>query len=310
MQETRPETIRRAAELIRTGGVVAFPTETVYGLGADALNPLAVARIFEIKNRPYFDPLIVHIADARDLSKLTTSLPGPAEKLIRRFWPGPLTVVLPKKDVVPELVTAGLVTVAVRMPKHPIALQLIRETETFLAAPSANPFGYVSPTTAGHVRDQLGDRVDLILDGGACEVGLESTIVSFSEVPPTLLRPGGLTLEEIESVIGKIRVDRKEGEAPASPGRLPRHYAPRTPIRVEDWKKTVDRYPQKRLGLLSLHGVSDPGPFQCVEVLSSRGDLREAAANLFAAIRRLDERGLDLILADPPPEAGLGRAPG
>jgi L-threonylcarbamoyladenylate synthase len=154
----------------------------------------------------------------------------------------------------------------------------------------------------------LGDRVDLILDGGACEVGLESTIVSFSEEPPTLLRPGGLTLEEIESVIGKIRVDRNEGEAPASPGRLPRHYAPRTPIRVEDWKKTVDRYPQKRLGLLSLHGVSDPGPFQCVEVLSSRGDLREAAANLFAALRRLDERGLDLILADPPPEAGLGRA--
>ena len=301
--------IHQAAEIIRRGGVVAFPTETVYGLGADALNPLAVARIFEIKDRPYFDPLIVHISDFEEMSELTVGVPPDAEKLIKRCWPGPLTIVLSKKEAVPDLVTAGLPTVAIRMPKHPVALQLIREAGCPVAAPSANPFGYVSPTTADHVREQLGDRVDLILDGGSCEVGLESTIVSFSEEKPRLLRPGGLPLEEIEAIIGKVETDPVGETAPSSPGRLPRHYAPRTPILIDRWKGDLETYRGKRVGLLAFREPRIVSfPFDHVEVLSPEGDLREAASNLFAAIRRLDGLDLEMILAEAVPEAGLGRA--
>ena len=189
-----------------------------------------------------------------------------------------------------------------------MALRLIKEAGCPIAAPSANPFGYVSPTTADHVREQLGDRVDLILDGGACEVGLESTIVSFSEGTPRLLRPGGLPLEEIESIIGKVEANSIEEEKPSSPGRLPRHYAPRTPIVIEGWKQNLGAYQNKKVGLLAFREVNLSFPFHHVEVLSPRGDLREAAANLFAALRRLDALTLDLILAEAVPEAGLGRA--
>lgn len=302
------ETIHRGAEIIRNGGVVAFPTETVYGLGADAFDPIAVARIFEIKNRPSFDPLIVHIADLDEMSRLATVIPLSAEKLIKRFWPGPLTIVFLKKEEVPDIVTAGLPTVAIRMPRHPIALQLIKKADRPIAAPSANPFGYVSPTTAEHVREQLGNRVDLILDGGPCEVGLESTILSFSEGKPRLLRPGGLPLEEIESVIGGVETSPVEEEKPSSPGRLPRHYAPRTPIVINEWKQNLGAYQNKKIGLLAFREVNVSFPFHHVEVLSPEGDLRKAAANLFAAIRRLDVLNLDLILAEPVPEVGLGRA--
>ena len=301
--------IHQAAEIIRQGGVVAFPTETVYGLGADALNPLAVARIFEIKDRPYFDPLIVHISDFEEMSGLALGIPPDAERLIKRCWPGPLTIVLSKKEAVPDLVTAGLPTVAIRMPKHPVALQLIREAGCPVAAPSANPFGYVSPTTADHVREQLGDRVDLILNGGSCEVGLESTIISFSEEKPRLLRPGGLPLEEIEAIIGKVETNPVGETVPSSPGRLPRHYAPRTPILIDRWKGDLEAYRGKRVGLLAFREprvVSLPSDH--VEVLSPGGDLREAASNLFAAIRRLDALDLEVILAEAVPEAGLGRA--
>lgn len=300
--------IRRAAAILRGGGIVAFPTETVYGLGADAFNPLAVARIFEIKNRPFFDPLILHIADFNDLSKLVMDIPIHAERLIHRFWPGPLTLVLSKKDEVPDIVTAGLPTVAVRMPQHPIALDLIQKAGCPIAGPSANPFGYVSPTTAGHVREQLGDQVDLILDGGPCEVGLESTIISFIGEKPRLLRPGGLPLEEVEPIIGKVEMNLIEESGPSSPGRLPKHYAPQTPV-VVDWReKDLDNYRNKKVGLLAFREVNVSLPFQQVELLSPKGDLREAAANLFAAIRRLDALTLDFILAEPVPEVGLGRA--
>jgi L-threonylcarbamoyladenylate synthase len=300
--------IHQAAELIKQGGVIAFPTETVYGLGADALNPLAVARIFEIKNRPYFDPLIVHIANFDEMSRLVINTPADAKKLIKRFWPGPLTLVLSKTDEVPDLVTAGLPTVAIRMPKHPISLQLINDAGCPIAAPSANPFGYVSPTTATHVRDLLGSQVDLILDGGPCEVGLESTIISFAEEKPRLLRPGGLPIEEIEPIIGKVEIDQSEEDSPSSPGRLPRHYAPRTPIVIEEWKRNLEVYQNKKVGLLSFQEGNLSFPFQHVEVLSQRGDLREAAATLFAAVRRLDILDLDLILVEAVPEVGLGRA--
>jgi len=300
-------TIRQAAEIIRQGGIVAFPTETVYGLGADAYNPLAVARVFEVKRRPFFDPLIVHIASPAHLKKLVKDIPSGARKLTEKLWPGPLTVVLFKEEHIPDIVTAGLPTVALRMPSHPMALSLIKESKCPLAAPSANPFGYLSPTTAEHVRSQLADQVDLILDGGPCPVGVESTIVSFSENKPRLLRPGGVSLEEIESIIGKVEISPIRDRL-AAPGMLPRHYAPRTPI-VLDWdEKHLDSYKGKKIGFLAFREPENFLQFQHIEVLSKKGDFREAAANLFSAIRRLDALDLDLILAEAVPEAGLGRA--
>jgi L-threonylcarbamoyladenylate synthase len=301
------EAIHQAAEIIRQGGIVAFPTETVYGLGADAYNPLAVARVFEVKRRPTFDPLIVHIASSAHLKKLVKDIPSGARKLTEKLWPGPLTVVLFKEEHIPDIVTAGLPTVALRMPSHPMALSLIKESKCPIAAPSANPFGYLSPTTAEHVRGQLADQVDLILDGGPCPVGVESTIVSFSENKPRLLRPGGVSLEEIESIIGKVEISPIK-DRPVAPGMLPRHYAPRTPI-VLDWdEKHLDSYKGKKIGFLAFREPENFLQFQHIEVLSKKGDFREAAANLFSAIRRLDALDLDLILAEAVPEAGLGRA--
>ena len=302
------ELIQQAAEIIKRGGIVAFPTETVYGLGADAFNPLAVARIFEVKKRPYFDPLIVHVASHGDPAKLVIDIPSDAKKLMERFWPGPLTVALLKREEVPDIVTAGLPSVAIRMPKHEMALSLIEQADCPIAAPSANPFGYLSPTTAEHVRDQLGDQIDFILNGGTCEVGVESTIVSFSKGKPRLLRPGGVELEEIESIIGKVEVIPIEEGRPSAPGMLPRHYAPRTPI-ILNWNdKNLDIYKNKKIGLLAFREPRNNLKFSKVEVLSKKGDIREAAANLFAAIRRLDALNLDLIVAESIPEIGLGRA--
>ncbi len=306
MKET--PSIRQAAEIIKKGGIVAFPTETVYGLGADTYNPLAVVRIFEVKRRPSFDPLIVHIAHPAHLMKLVKEIPSSAKKLTEKLWPGPLTVVLLKEEDVPEIVTAGLPSIAVRMPDHPMALSLIKESNCPIAAPSANPFGYLSPTTADHVREQLGDQVDLILDGGPCPVGVESTIVSFLDGKPRLLRPGGVSLEEIESVIGEVEISPIQEDKPFAPGMLPKHYAPRTPI-VLDWdEKSRDLYKNRDVGLLAFQEPKRHLKFHSVEVLSKKGDMREAAANLFSAIRRLDALDLDLIVAEPFPEIGLGRA--
>lgn len=299
--------IDQAAMIIRRGGIVAFPTETVYGLGANVFDRLAVARVFEVKRRPTFDPLIVHVASHNDLDQLVKEIPPSALQLIERFWPGPLTVVLIKKEEVPEIVTAGLLSIAVRMPKHPMALSLIKASGCPIAAPSANPFGYVSPTTADHVREQLEDQVDFILDGGPCEVGVESTIISLIGNIPTLLRPGGVPLEEVESVIGRVEVHLKE-EKIFAPGMLPRHYAPRTPILINWPEESLNDYEDKKIGLLAFRDPKDVLKFSQVEVLSKTGDLREAAANLFSAIRRLDTLDLDLILAEPVPEVGLGRA--
>jgi L-threonylcarbamoyladenylate synthase len=304
MKKTR--LILQAAEIIKGGGIVAFPTETVYGLGADAFNPLAVARIFEVKRRPYFDPLIVHVAHPADVKKLVKEIPLKAKKLVEKFWPGPLTVVLLKEEDVPDIVTAGLPTLAIRMPDHPMALSLIKKSKCPIAAPSANPFGYLSPTTAEHVQDQLGDEVDLILDGGPCSVGVESTIVSFPEGRPRLLRPGGVSLEEIESIIGNVEMSAIE-DRPSAPGMLPGHYAPRTPITLSWNEKNLDLN-DKNIGLLVFQETNHSLKFRHIEVLSKRGDIREAATNFFAAIRRLDAMNLDLIVAEPVPEVGLGRA--
>ena len=297
--------IEKAARIIQEGGLVAFPTETVYGLGADALNPMAVARIFEVKHRPQVDPRIVHVADLRQAEILVKNLPSRAVKLADAFWPGPLTLVLEKSPLIPDLVTASLPTVALRVPDHPLALSLIQESGRPIAAPSANPFGGVSPTTAGHVHKSLGGKVDLILDGGACRVGVESTVLSLTGEIPVLLRPGGVSLEDLQSLLGEVAL-AQEGSLPQAPGQLPSHYAPCTPLRF------LDRLPSQSFkgqwGLLTLQPIKENHSFEVIECLSAAGDLREAAANLFSSLRKLDSMGLDGILALSVPEIGLGRA--
>jgi L-threonylcarbamoyladenylate synthase len=303
------EQIERGAEIIRGGGIVALPTETVYGLGANAFDERAVARVFETKRRPFFDPLILHVGGREWLSDLVTGTPALADRLIDAFWPGPLTIVLPKKTAVPDIATAGLPGVAVRIPAHDTALRLINAAGVPIAAPSANPFGYVSPTTAEHVRAQLGAAVDMILDGGACEVGIESTIISFMDGTPTLLRPGGTALEEIEEVIGAVAIPANNELVNQSPGRSEQHYATATPLVLID--STEFSVPRDNAGLIALAPDGETGnsnAFAVVEYLSADGDLREAACNLFAAMRRLDTCGVDVIFARTVPNTGLGLA--
>ena len=307
-----PEVIREAARIIRKGGLVAFPTETVYGLGADAENAAAVARIFEAKRRPRIDPLIVHVADMKT-ARLYGTFPDAALPLMERFWPGPLTLVANRTSLVPYIVTAGLDTVAVRVPAHPAALALIRAAESAIAAPSANPFGYVSPTEAEHVAEQLGCAVDLILDGGPSEVGVESTILSFEASGPVILRVGGTPAEDLKSVIGHTDIQIGSVSRPSVPGQLKRHYSTRTPLEIIEISESCDVAPrvekqEARIGLLTLSLTEDASRYAAVEILSPTGDLREAATGLFRALRRLDSLQLDCIVARPVPEKELGLA--
>ncbi len=308
LEASHPEAVAEAAQIINHGGLVAFPTETVYGLGADACNAIAVARIFEIKHRPALDPVIVHVGDPESALLYGDCAGELAKALIRSFWPGPLTLVVPKTDLVPPVVTAGLDTVAIRMPANPVALRLIRACGRAIAAPSANPFGYVSPTEADHVAGQL-TGVDLILDGGRCPVGVESTILSLVGPTPCLLRSGGIPPEELERVTGHLVWSKEIAARPDSPGQLARHYATRTPLQITDGPRATDvSSADGRIGLLTLTPPTDSRRYAAVEVLSVRGDLREAAANLFAALRRLDALGLDRLEARRVPEVGLGIA--
>lgn len=312
-----PAAIEEAAARIRAGGAVAFPTETVYGLGSNALDPIAAARIFEIKERPAFDPLIVHLADPTALAEIVRpeALADPRLRALgERFWPGPLTIVLPKRPAVPGIVTAGLDTVGVRVPDHPVARALIRAAGVPIAAPSANRFGRVSPTRAEHVARQLGGRVGLILDGGPCRIGVESTVLLLAAERAVLLRPGGTPLEDIEAVVGPVAIPGDEEARSLSPGRAESHYAPRARVLLAAAEATPRARPGERLGLLA---ASDEGrrtaeavggPFVAVEVLSPAGDPVEAAARLFDALHTLDAAELDGIVAQPVPEVGLGRA--
>lgn len=284
-----------AASLLASGGVVALPTETVYGLGADALNPAACARIFEAKDRPLSDPLIVHVPSTEWLEKLAV-VPVLARKLAEHFWPGPLTLVLPRRDIVPDLVTAGKETVAIRMSAHPVFQEVLEAFGKPVAAPSANRFGRISPTSADHVLAELGGRIPLILDGGPCTHGIESTIVMVDGEAIHILRNGPVTAEELAAfgpVHGSVA-------GISMPGGLLSHYAPRTPLIIG---KPVAR---KNFGLLSWQSSGEG--FAGVEYLSRTQDLREAAANLYAAMRRLDEANFEGIMAEPVPETGLGAA--
>ena len=308
----RTTSLQSAAELLRTGHLVAFPTETVYGLGADATNPVAVARIFEAKQRPTFDPLIVHVAELSQVEHVVSHFPKAARALAGEFWPGPLTLVLPKRDVIPDLVTAGLPGVGIRIPRHPVAIELLRAASCPVAAPSANPFGGISPTTAGHVADGLGQKVDFILDGGPCAVGLESTVLSLMHDRPLLLRHGGCPVEEIERVIGAVEIARSDealdDAAQPAPGMLSRHYAPGTRLVIVGHNQPASPITGLRCGLLTAANQPFSGRFSRIETLCDEGNLQTCAAKFFAAMRTLDASDLDVIIAHEFPAHGLGVA--
>lgn len=291
--------IRRAADILRAGGLVAFPTETVYGLGAHARDAAAVGRIFAVKGRPASNPLIVHVADAGLATTVAAALPEPAERLARRFWPGPLTLVLPRRPDLPDAVTAGGPTVAVRVPAHPVAVRLLREAGLPVAAPSANRSTELSPTTAGHVLKSLGDRVDLILDGGPCPGGIESTVVDVTTSPPRLLRPGLVGRAELEAVVGAIALGPGAEAIARAPGQMDRHYAPRTPLTLggADVARHLAAH-GRRIAWLTRPGGADVPTATRHELPADEAGY---AAGLYAALHDLDSAGFDAIVVDPPP---------
>ncbi len=300
------ENIEIAAEILKMGGLVAVPTETVYGLAANALNNSAVAAIFEAKNRPTFDPLIVHLKSVSEIEKYATINSKKLLKLISHFSPGPITFLLPKKNNIPDLVTSGLDKVALRIPSHPVMNALLTVLDFPLAAPSANPFGYISPTTAKHVLDQLGGKIDYILDGGSCSVGLESTIVGEEENKIVVYRKGGISVEEIEDVMNeKVIVIAHSDSNPAAPGMLKKHYSPNKNIYLENTSINIPFEKTGFLGFSTFHPEVDK-KYQFL--LSEKADLKEAAQRLFVGLRWLDEQKIDNIIIQLLPEHGLGEA--
>ncbi len=302
--------IRAAKQYLEQGNVVGIPTETVYGLAGNALNPDAVLTIFRVKNRPAFDPLIVHTDSLDKLTQYVRDVPATARQLVEAFWPGPLTLLLPKQTIIPDLVTAGLDTVAVRIPNHPLTLALLHSLDFPLAAPSANPFGYISPTMAQHVADQLGNQIPYVLDGGTCAVGLESTIIGWDDSTslPVVYRLGGLALEQIEAIIGPVEVRSHSTSNPKAPGMLSSHYAPRKPLMLLQPGESLPLSPNQRAGALAFREPFGGVNAEHQRVLSPTGDLAEAAKNLFAHLRALDAMNIDVIYAELVPSQGLGAA--
>ena len=298
----------QAASLLRAGELVAIPTETVYGLGGHALHTGAVAHIFAVKDRPSFDPLIIHLPRLAAVADYVTELPDRLRELGERCWPGPLTLLLPKRSIVPDLVTAGLPRVAVRVPSHPLTRQLLERLDFPLAAPSANPFGYISPTRPRHVLDQLGGKIPYILDGGPCTVGVESTIVAEEEGEVVVLRKGGLPIEAIEAIVGPVVVRPHSSSRPAAPGMLKSHYAPRAPLQLAGDRAELDGLRGEAVGALVFREWLPELPREHQRRLSAEGDPEEAARHLFASLRELDQLGLQAIWAELLPEIGLGRA--
>jgi L-threonylcarbamoyladenylate synthase len=299
--------IELAEKLLREGNLVAIPTETVYGLAANALDIKAVAKIFEAKNRPTFDPLIIHTDSIEKIKSWVTDFPEKAQQLAQHFWPGSLTLLLPKAAIIPDLVTSGLDRVAVRIPNHPLTLSLLEKLDFPLAAPSANPFGYISPTKAEHVTAQLGDKVSLVLDGGSCEVGIESTIVGFEQEKTIIYRLGGISVEAIEQIVGAVEIRPHSSSNPNAPGMLESHYAPRKPFCLD--KEKLKQYPSERVGVLAFSQTLENIPVENQKILSPNGSYWEAAQNLFALMRELDEMPhIEVIFAELLPEENLGRA--
>lgn len=303
--------IQTAKQFLEQSNVVGIPTETVYGLAGNALDPDAVLTIFRVKNRPAFDPLIVHTDSLDKLTRYVHDVPVAAQKLADIFWPGPLTLLLPKQDLILDLVTSGLSTVAVRIPNHPLTLALLRSLAFPLAAPSANPFGYISPTTAQHVADQLGNQIPYVLDGGPCDVGLESTIIGWDDSStklPIVYRLGGMDLEQIEAVVGPVEVRSHSTSNPQAPGMLSSHYAPRKPLFLLQPGESLPPKLAGRAGALAFREPFGGVRAEQQRVLSPTGDLAEAAKNLFAHLRALDAMDIDVIYAELLPSQGLGAA--
>ncbi len=298
-----------AKSLLVEGKLVAIPTETVYGLAGNALDESAILEIFKVKRRPKFDPLIAHTDSIEKIKSLVTHIPDQLLELGKAFWPGPLTILLEKKAHVPDILTSGLPHIAVRIPDHPLTTSLLSSLDFPLAAPSANPFGYISPTTAQHVQDQLGDLIPYILDGGACQVGLESTILGFdAKHRPVIYRLGGMKIDDIESAIGKVRLNINVSSDPTAPGMLKSHYAPTKPLIIGRIPDLMTKYSQRRFGIITFAQHFDSVPEDRQVVLSSKGALDEAASRLFGALRQMDNSDVEMIFTEKFPEQGLGAA--
>ena len=302
--------IETASQILSKNGLVGIPTETVYGLAANAMNEFAVSKIFELKKRPSYNPLIVHIGHIDDLEKYTQNIPEIAYQLAKAFWPGPLTLVLEKKPLVPDLITAGKNTVGIRMPNHPVTLSLLKQLDFPLAAPSANPFMSISPTTAQHVEDYFGHKLPLILEGGPCEKGIESTIIGFENDTPVLYRLGSISEKAIEEICGPLNHIKTISKKPLAPGMLAKHYAPKTPtILTEEISPNIlNNYKEKKIGLLFFEKSNCNDSNYQIEILSKKANLEEAAKNLYAAMHRLDKLKLDVIIIEKLPNKGLGKS--
>ena len=309
--------ILKAVALLNAEEVVAIPTETVYGLAGNIYSEKAIKAIFEIKKRPFFNPLIVHIPSVDYLNTIVEYVPEKAKLLAEAFWPGPITLVLKKKNNIPNIITAGKDTVAVRVPNHPVTLELLNQLDFPLAAPSANPFSSISPTTAEHVDTYFKDSIKMVLDGGACKSGIESTIIGFENDQPIIYRLGSTAIEDIEAVIGTIDIkntvtkqSRRENEIiPDAPGMLERHYAPKTEtVLTNNVLDTIKKFPSKRIGLLVFNSEVDSDLIHIQIVLSKQGNLAEAASKLYDALHQLDKENLDIIIAERLPNNGLGKS--
>ncbi len=300
--------IEKAVDLLLKGKLVAIPTETVYGLAANALNEDAALSIFEAKERPFFDPLIIHVHSIEAAKRYADFVDERLLKLGEVFWPGPLTLLLPKKSNVPNIITSGLEQVAVRIPNHPITLELLKKINLPLAAPSANPFGYVSPTEAQHVQKQLGDKIDYILDGGICSVGIESTILGIEGGEICVYRLGGLAVEEIEKVIGHIKLRINNSSNPKAPGQLKNHYAPKKPLFVGDLTKLLNVHPLKKIAVIGFGKIDEISSAEVVFNLSETENLKEAAINLFKFLRLADESAAEIVICAKLPDVDLGKA--
>ncbi|WP_422106164.1 L-threonylcarbamoyladenylate synthase [Winogradskyella sp.] len=309
--------ISKAAALLSNEELVAIPTETVYGLAGNIYSEKAIKAIFETKQRPFFNPLIVHIPSVDYLDQIVASIPEKAQLLADAFWPGPITLVLKKKSTIPDLITAGKDTVAVRIPNHPTTLELLNQLDFPLAAPSANPFNRISPTKAEHVEDYFRDQIQMVLDGGPCKKGIESTIIGFENDDPIIYRLGSTPLEAIEAVVGKIEIknstalgiESQKKMAPSAPGMLERHYAPKTKtVLTDNLQKSIAQYQGKRIGILLYNDVLNDDGIDFKIVLTQGRNLNEAASKLYDALHQLDKQDLDIIIAERLPDYGLGKS--
>lgn len=301
--------ITKAVEILKNEDLVAIPTETVYGLAGNIFSETAIRKIFKLKQRPMFNPLIVHIHSLKQLHSFVTEIPEKAELLADAFWPGSLTLVLKKQPIIPDLITAGKDTVAVRMPNHPVTLELLKNLDFPLAAPSANPSGGISPTRSTHVANYFQGKLKMVLEGGECKNGLESTIIGFKNGEPILYRLGSISQEQIEKIVGQVQVLNKKEKAPDAPGMLSRHYAPNTKTYLVDDAKTFSQqFPNQKIGVIIFNSTIEADNIKALKILSEKGDLQEAASKLYSTMHELDTLDLDIIIAERFPNTGLGKS--